>query len=199
MLNASLCDYSDAHIVVAERITVVRQGADAAEIIADRNNKEIVFKNCAPIIKYIRKINNTEVDNAEYRVTVMPIYHLLEYSGKYAKRSASLCQYYRYEPNDNIEDSKSFNFKSNITDNTKNDGIANVKIVITLKYFSNFRRTLEMPLINGEVNLDLNWSDNCVICEANRATTFAMTSAKLYVPIATLSTQGNAKLLQQLK
>ena len=129
----------------------------------------------------------------------MSIYHLLEYSGKYAKRSASLCQYYRYEPNDNITDSKSFNFKSNITDNSKNAGIANVKIVITLKYFSNFWRTLEMPLINGEVNLDLNWSDNCVICEANRATTFAMTSAELYVPIATLSTQDNAKLLQQLK
>ena len=55
MLNASLCDCSDAHIVVAQRITVVRQGEDAAEIIADRNNKEIVFKNCTPIIKIIKK------------------------------------------------------------------------------------------------------------------------------------------------
>ena len=56
-----------------------------------------------------------------------------------------------------------------------------------------------MPLIICEVTLDLNWSENCVICEADRVTTFAMTSVKLYVPVVTLSTQDNAKLLQQLK
>ena len=56
-----------------------------------------------------------------------------------------------------------------------------------------------MPLINCEITLNLKWSENCVICEADRATTFAMTSAKLYVPVVTPSTQDNAKLLQQLK
>ena len=52
-----------------------------------------------------------------------------------------------------------------------------------------------MPLINCEVILDPNWSENCTICEANRVTTFAMTNAKLYVPVIALSTQDNAKLL----
>ena len=56
-----------------------------------------------------------------------------------------------------------------------------------------------MPSINCEVTLDLNWPKNCVICEANRAPTFAMTSTKRNLPVVTLSTQDNAKLLQQIK
>ena len=56
-----------------------------------------------------------------------------------------------------------------------------------------------MLLIYCEVTLDPNWSKNCVICGADRETTFAMTSAKLDVPVVNLSTQDNAKLLQQLK
>ena len=51
MLNASFCDYSDAYILVEGIPTVAGQGADDAEIAADKNNKEIVFKNCAPFIK----------------------------------------------------------------------------------------------------------------------------------------------------
>ena len=92
-----------------------------------------------------------------------------------------------------------FKFKLSITDNTNNGGVAIVKIVEPLKYLSNFWRTLEMSLIKCEVTFDLDWSDSCVICEVDRATTFAMTSAKLHVPVVTLSTQDNAKLLQQLK
>ena len=56
-----------------------------------------------------------------------------------------------------------------------------------------------MPLINYEISVDLTWYVNCVICQANRAITFAITNTKLYVPVATLSTQDNAKQLQQLK
>ena len=76
----------------------------------------------------------------------------------------------------------------------------NVKIM-ALKFLSNFGRTLEMPLINCEINLILTWSANCVISNAavNQATTFAITYTKLYVPVVTLSTQDNAKLLKQLK
>ena len=58
MLNASLCDYRDTYILVEGRIAVVGQGANAAEITADRNNKEVVFKNCTLFIKFIRKTNN---------------------------------------------------------------------------------------------------------------------------------------------
>ena len=56
-----------------------------------------------------------------------------------------------------------------------------------------------MPLINCEVNLILIWSSNCVISNSTGAETFAKTSTKLYVPVVTLSTQDNVKLLQQFK
>ena len=141
-MNASLCDYIDAYILVLGRIAVVRQGANDAAIAADKSNKEIVFKNCAPFINCISKINNAEVDNAEDLDILMPMYNLLEHSDNYAKTSASLWQYCKDETEvDDITNAKSFKFKSSITDNPNNDGIANVKIVAPLKYLSNFWRT----------------------------------------------------------
>ena len=71
--------------------------------------------------------------------------------------------------------------------------------MVPLKYLSNFWRTLEMPLINCEVNLILTWSSTCVITNSNGAGTFEINDTKLYVPVVTLSTQENTKLLQQLK
>ena len=71
--------------------------------------------------------------------------------------------------------------------------------MVPLKYFSNFWRTLEMPLINCEVNLILTWSSACVITNSNGLGRFAITDTELYVPVVTLSTQENTKLLQQLK
>ena len=68
-----------------------------------------------------------------------------------------------------------------------------------LEYLSNFRKTLEMPLINCEVNLELAWSKDCVITNSTGEVKFQITETKLYVPVVTLSTQDNAKLLQQLK
>ena len=56
-----------------------------------------------------------------------------------------------------------------------------------------------MPLINCEVNLILTWSKDCVITNSTGEGKFAITDTKLYVPVVTLSTQDNAKLLQQLK
>ena len=97
----------------------------------------------------------------------------------------------------------SFNFKTKITGQTNNNGrIDNVEIMVPLKYLSNFWRTLEMPLINCEVELILNWSSDCVIIYtnvANQNPTFTITETNLYVPVVTLSTQDNAKLLPQLK
>ena len=68
-----------------------------------------------------------------------------------------------------------------------------------LKYLSNFWRTFEMPLINCEVNLILTWPSTCVITYSTGAEIFAITDPGLYVPVVTLSTQENTKLLQQLK
>ena len=120
----------------------------------------------------------------------------------YAKTTGSLWQYFRDEPvaNDDIEDSKSFKSKIRITGKTPNDDNEKyVEIMVPLKYLSNFWRTLEMPLINCEVNLILTWSSTCVITESNGAGTFAITDTKLYVPVVTLSTQENTKFFQQLK
>ena len=71
--------------------------------------------------------------------------------------------------------------------------------MVPLKYLSNFWRTLEMPLINCEVKLDLTWSSTCIITNSVVAGRFAITDTKLYIPVVTLSTQENTKLLQQLK
>ena len=136
----------------------------------------------------------------------MPMYNLKEYSDNSSKTSGTLWQYFKDIPavnnNGDIVDfnganvTDSFNFKAKITGQTDDDGeINNVEIMVPLKYLSNFRRTLETPLINGEVNLILAWSANCVIVYtnvANQVATFAITEANLDVPVVTLSTQDNA-------
>ena len=130
----------------------------------------------------------------------MPMYNLIERSDNYAKTSGSLWQYFRDEPNDNIEDSESFKSKIKATGKTPiNNDVKDVEIMVPLKYLSNFWRTLEMPLINCEVNLIFTWSSTCVIANSNGAGTFEITDTKLYVHVVTLSTQENIKLLQQLK
>ena len=96
----------------------------------------------------------------------------------------------------------SFDFRVKMTGQTGDYGTKNVEIMVPLKYLSNFWRTLEMLLINGEINLILTWSTNCVIVftnVVNQNATFQITDTKLYVPIVTLSIQDNSKLLQQLK
>ena len=92
--------------------------------------------------------------------------------------------------------------KQKITGQTNDDGRINVEIMVPLKYLSNIWRTLEMPLINCEVELILIWSADCVIIYANVANqnpTSTITETSLYVPIVALSIQDNAKLLPQLK
>ena len=142
----------------------------------------------------------------------MPMYNLIEYSDYYSKTSGSLWQYCKEIPSVNNEGNivdfnggnatDSFNFKTKITGQTNKNGIIDVEIIVTLKYLSKFWITLEMPLIKCEVQLILNWSENWVIIStnvANQVPTFTITETNLYVPVVTLSTQNNAKLLPQLK
>ena len=130
----------------------------------------------------------------------MPMYNLIEYSDNYAKTSGSLWQCFRDEPDDDLEDSESFKSKIKITGKTPDDdNVKDVEIMVPLKYLSNFWRTLEMSLINCEVNLILTWSATCVVTDSRGSGRFAITDAKLYVSVVTLSTQENTKLLQQLK
>ena len=177
MLRSSLCDYSDAYILVKGNITV--NNTAAAGAAANNTNKKVIFKNCAPFTNCISKINNTQIDNAEYIDIVMPMYNLIEYSDNYSKTSGRLWQYCKDIPavnnNGDIIDfnganaTDSFNFKTKITGHTDNNGrIDNVEVMVPLKYFSNFWRTLEMPLINCDVNI-LTWSADCVIIYTNVA------------------------------
>ena len=101
-------------------------------------------------------------------------------------------------PNDNITQSESFKYKIKITGKTPADGkTKDVERAISLKYFINFWGTLEMPFINCEI-FGLNWFEDCVIYSATVATKFKITDTKIYLPVVTLSTEDNAKLLLQL-
>ena len=210
MLKSSLCDYRDAYILVKGTISINNTAAQGAA--ANNTNKKVIFKNCAPFTNCISEINITQIDNAKDNDIVMPMYNLIEYSDNYPKTTGSLWQYCKDIParddNDEIAAfdannlTDSFRFKAKITGETGDNGTKDVEIMVPLKYLSNFWRTLEMPLINCEVNLILTWSLTCVIASvivANQASTFTITEAKIYVPVVTLSTQENTKFLQQLK
>ena len=90
ILKSSLCDYSDAYILVKGKITITGAEADAATRQADERDKVAAFKNCAPFINCISEIINTQVDNAKDIDIVTPIYNLIEYSDNYAKTTGSL-------------------------------------------------------------------------------------------------------------
>ena len=164
MLRSSLCDYSDAHILVKGNISVNNAGGAGAD--ENNTNKKVIFKNCAPFTGCISKINNTQEDDAKDFDILVPMHNLIEYRDNYSKISGSLWQYHKDIPavnnNGDIVDfnganaTDSFNFKAKITGQPDYDGeINNVEIEAPLKYLSNFRRTLQMPLINCEVNLIL--------------------------------------------
>ena len=200
MLRSTLCDYGDGYILVKGNITV--NNAAAAGANANNTNKKVIFKNFAPFNNCINEINNTQIGNTEYIDIVMPMYSLIEYTDNYSKTSGSLWQYCNEIPDVNnagdIVDfnganaTDSFNFKTKITGQSDNDRTINVEIMLLLKYLSNFWRTLEMSLINCEVELILAGSAGCVIIYtdvANQNPTFTITEKNLYVPVVTLSTQ----------
>ena len=208
MLKSSLCDYSDAYILVKGTISINNIAAQGAA--ANNIDKKVIFN--APFTNCISEINNTQIGNAKDIDIVIPMYNLIEYSDNYAKATGSLWQYCKDIPargnNDEIAAfdannlTDSFKFKAKITGETGNDGTKDVEIIVPLKYLSKVWRTLEMPLIYCEVNLILTWSSTCVIASviaANQAATFAISDTKLYVPVVTLSTQENTRFLQQLK
>ena len=135
------------------------------------------------------------------------MYNLLKYSDNYAD-SGSLWQFKRDEQNmadagnpDNVTtaDSSSFKYKSSLLGAPNATGVLeNAKIVVPLKYFSNFFRSLEMSLINCKIHFELNWTKICVMSSVPGVTAFQITSTKLFVPIVTLSTKDNVNLTKQL-
>ena len=144
----------------------------------------------------------------------MPMCNLLEYSKTYRKTTGSLWNYYRHEPSDPLSsNTESFKYKISIIGKTPedNDSLTDAKVVIPLKHLSNFWKSLDIPLINCEVELILTWYKNCVLADmtvnadADTATvapsgaTFKISDTKLYVPVVTLSNENDTKLLEQLK
>ena len=90
--------------------------------------------------------------------------------------------------------------------NNADRSLKNAKMVVPLNYLSDFFRSLEMPLINCKIHLELIWTKDCVMYGAdanaggnNRVTKFQIKSTKLHVPIVTLSIKDNVKLAKQLK
>ena len=146
-------------------ITVVALAAGIGNSII-----EVLFKNCALFTDCISEVNNTQIDKAKDIDVVIPIYNLIEHSNNYSKTSGSLWQYCRDQPAltnagalDNLPvNSAWFKFEQKIAGSAGDDGTKAIKIIVLLKYLSNFWRTLQMPLINCEINLILT----CIISSA---------------------------------
>ena len=204
VLKPNLCDYADAYILVYG--TIRAGGAD--------NNTRFALKNCAPFTKCNLKLNDEHVDAAENLDIVMPIYNLIEYSDNYQDSSATPYQYKRDEPPADIADnlatntSSSFKYKVDLLGNpavANNVARRNVKVVVPLKYLSNFFRSLEMPLINCKIKLNLTWKKECVL-STDAATTaanplnnavFIINDTRLYGPVVTLSKEDNKDFIEQ--
>ena len=167
------------------------------------NATRLALKNCAPFTKCNLEINDEHVDTAENLDIVVPMYNLIEYSDNYQDSSATFYQYKRDEPpeDDAVADLKAdnssyFKYKIKLLGNvTKVAGNAagvrrlNVKIVVPLKYLSNFFRSLEMPLINCK--------KECVLSTGVGEAVFIINDTKLHVPVVTLSKEDNKDFTEQ--
>ena len=190
VLKPNLCDYDG---------TIRGTGGN--------NNTSLVLKNCAPFTKCNLEINDEHVDTAENLDITMPMYNLIEYSDNYQDSSATLYQYKRDEPpeanviNDLTTDtSSSFKYKVKLLGNPVLDGnIAkrSVKVVVPLKYLSNFFRSPEIPLINCKIKLNLTWKKECVLSTDAGDAVFIINDTKMYVPVVTLSKEDNIDFIER--
>ena len=159
VLKSNLCDYAEADISIDGTIRAAAANA----------NTRLALKNCAPLTKCNAEINDEHANTAENLDIVMPMYNLIEYSDNYQDSSATLYQYKRDEPPEGdpipnlaVDNSSSFKYKVELLGDpvvANNIARRNVKVVVPLKYLSNFR-SLEMPLINCKIKLNLTWKKN---------------------------------------
>ena len=197
VLKPNLCDYAEAYILIDGTIRAAAANA----------NTRLALKNCAPFTKCNLEINDEHVDTAKNLGITMPMYNLIEYSDNYQDSSATLYQYKRDEPpeanaiNDLTTDtSSSFKYKVELLGNPVLDGnIAkrSVKIVVPLKHLSNFFRSLEMPLINCKIKLNLTWKKECVLSTDAGDAVFIINDTKMYVPVVTLSKEDKKDFIEQ--
>ena len=148
------------------------------------------------------------VDIAEHIYIVMPMYNLIKYSDNYSDTSGSLWQFKRDGvPANNLDltinNSQSFKYKvalvgKKTANHNRKSSVKDTKIVAPLKYLSNFWRSLEMPLINCKVHLELNWFEDCILSSAGNSAKSEIIDGKLHVPIVILSNKDSANLTKQL-
>ena len=197
VLKPNLCDYAEAYILVDG--TIRGTGGN--------NNTRLALKNCAPFIRCNLKINDEHVHTAENLDKVVPMYNLIEYSDNHQDSSATLYQYKQDEPPEanaiadlTADNLSSFKYKINLLgDRNVVGGIVrlNVKVAIPLKYLSNFFRSLEMPLINCKIKLNLTWKKECVLSTDAGDAVFIINDTKMYVPVVTLSKEDNKDFIEQ--
>ena len=217
-----LCDYADAYILVTGDIVVTRGNA----------NTRVAFKNCHPFTKCKSHLNEEHVEDSDNLDIIMNMYNLIEYSDNYSDSAASLYQFKRQEQSydnadslniDNLtaDNSSSFKYKSDLLGTTDTEIAANTnpniqlahrlwrnfQSIVPLKYISSFFRSLEMPLINTKLHLQLNYTKHSVISHGFAAagdnqpvnsSTFKKTKTELYVPVVTSNAEDNNKLNQLL-
>ena len=153
VLKPNLCDYAEAYILIDGTITAAATNA----------NTRLALKNCAPFTKCNLEINDEHIDAAENLDITMSMHNLIEYSDNYQDSSATLYQYKRDEPPEDdavadltADNSSSLKYKISLLGTpavANNIARINVKVVVPLKYLSNFFRSLEMPLINCKIKL----------------------------------------------
>ena len=157
------------------------------------NATRLALKNCAPFTKCNLEINDKHVDTAENLDIVMPMYNLIEYSDKddpVADLTANKTDSLKYK----IE------LLGNVTE-VAGDAAGvrklNVKVVVPLKYLSNFFRSLEMHLINCKIKINLTWKKECVLSTGIGEAVFTINNTKLYVPVVILSKEDNIDFIEQ--
>ena len=144
IFKSSICNYSDAYMLVIRTITVAEQGNNDTKSRKDKKDKGVIFQNYVFFTDCISE--NTKTDHAKNLDMVMPIYNLTEYSDDHSKANGSYLQFYRDVPKDTIRDSKLFKFNLTIIGKALHDGNAKmVEIVVSFKYLSNDLKTLKMP------------------------------------------------------
>ena len=195
VLKPNLCNYAEAYILIDGTIRAAAARADT----------RLALKNCAPFTKCNLEINDEHVDTAENLDITVPMYNLIEYSNNYQDSSATLYQYERDEPTEanaindlTTNTSSSFKYKVELLGNPVLDGnIAktSVKVVVPLKYLSNFFKSLEMPLINCKIKLNLTWKKECVLSTDAGDAVFIINDTKMYVLVVTLSKEDIKNLL----
>ena len=144
------------------------------------------------------------------------MYNIIEYSDNYEDSTASLYHFKRQEPLPSnvvltVAGSSSFKYESDLLGRPTNITLANIldglnliwknaKIIVPLKYVSSLFRSLELPLINTKLYIQLNYTKNSVIStiDVANSSTFKITKTELYVLFVTLKTEDNNKLNQLL-